>query len=171
MIESVSIAEYHEWPLQGLIKCAIIEDETTYKITLQLDHIPEHLHASILSKTLGINADNMITDVSNTVNITGEDEWEVNTILAVRRRYNKLEYMADWLGVDEDLKYYPASDFKYSPHKIRDFHLAHPHLPGPPENLLKWTRKWEDGVDNYDELTGSKEMSQNSRAKFFGRRV
>ncbi|RAL63892.1 hypothetical protein DID88_003535 [Monilinia fructigena] len=31
MIESVSIAEYHEWPLQGLIKCAMIENETTYK--------------------------------------------------------------------------------------------------------------------------------------------
>jgi hypothetical protein len=26
MIESVSIAEYHEWPLQGRIKCAIIEN-------------------------------------------------------------------------------------------------------------------------------------------------
>jgi hypothetical protein len=171
MIETVLIAEYQEWPFQGLLKCAMIGNETTYKISLQLDHVPEHLHASILSKTLGLDADNVITDTSNTVNITGEDEWEVDTIRAVRKRYNKLEYRADWLGVDDDPKYYPASDFKYSPHKIRDFHLAHPNLPGPPENLLKWIRKWEDGVDNYDELTGSKEMSQYSRAKFFGRRV
>ncbi|RAL58173.1 hypothetical protein DID88_009103 [Monilinia fructigena] len=167
MIESVSIAEYHEWPLQGLIKCAMIENETTYKISLQLDHVPEHFHASILSKSLGFDTDNVIIDTSNTVNITGEDEWEVNTILAVRKRYNKLEYRADWLGVDEDSKYYPASDFKYSPHKIRDFHLTHPYLPGPPENLLKWIKKWEDGVDNYDELNRSKEMSQYSRTRFF----
>jgi hypothetical protein len=171
MIESVSIAEYHEWPLQGLIKCAIIENKTTCEITLQLNHVPERLHASILSKTLGIHTDNAKTDASNTVNVTGEDEWEVDTIRAVRKRYNKLEYRADWLGVDEDPQYYPASDFKYSPHKIRDFHLAHPNLPGPPENLLKWIRKWEDGVDNYDELTGSKEMSQYSRVRFFGGRV
>ncbi|KAF7865662.1 hypothetical protein EAF04_005828 [Stromatinia cepivora] len=171
MIEPALIAEYQEWPFQGLLKCVMIGNETTYKISLQLDHVPEHLHASILSKTLGLDADNVITDASNTVNITGEDEWEVDTIRAVRKRYNKLEYRADWLGADEDPKYYPASDFKYSPHKIRDFHLAHPKLPGPPENLLKWIRKWEDGVDNYDELTGSKEMPQYSRARFFGKRI
>jgi hypothetical protein len=169
MIETVSIAEYQEWPFQGLLKYAMIGNETTYKISLQLDHVPEHLHTSIFSKTLGLDADNVITDASNTVNITGEDEWEVNTILAVRKRYKKLEYRANWLGVDEDSKYYPASDFKYSPHKIRDFHLAHPYLPGPPENLLKWIKKWEDGVDNYDELNGSKEMSQYSRTSFFRR--
>jgi hypothetical protein len=45
-----------------------------YKITLQLKHIPEHLYTSILSKTLGIDIDNMITDTSNTINITGEDK-------------------------------------------------------------------------------------------------
>jgi hypothetical protein len=165
--KAASMAEYQEWPFQGLLKCAMIGNGATYNISLQLDHVPERLHVPILSKFLGFGADNVVLDSPSTVNITGEDEWVVDAIRAVRKRYNKLEYRADWLGVDEDSKYYPASDFKYSPHKIRDFHLAHPNLPGPPENLLKWIKKWEEGVDNYDELNGSKEMSQYSRTRFF----
>ncbi|PQE24897.1 hypothetical protein CJF32_00007237 [Rutstroemia sp. NJR-2017a WRK4] len=35
MIETVLMAEYQEWPFQGLLKYAILGNETTYKITLQ----------------------------------------------------------------------------------------------------------------------------------------
>ena len=36
----------------------------------------------------------------------------------------KLAYKAKWTGVDEDLEFYPASDFKYSLHLIKRFYLA-----------------------------------------------
>jgi hypothetical protein len=62
----------------------------------------------------------------------------VEDILAVKKVRNILKYRASWVGYNEDLEWYPASDFKYSPHKLRDFHLAHPDLLGPPCRLNEW---------------------------------
>jgi hypothetical protein len=58
------------------------------------------------------------------------------------------------VGYDEDLEWYPASNFKYSPHKLRDFHAANQdkNLPGPPRLLDQWIKAWENGQANYDEL-------------------
>ncbi len=61
----------------------------------------------------------------------------MESLLAVRKRYGKLVYRVKWLRVDEDLEEYPTRNFKYSPHLLRDFHLAYPELPGPLENLDK----------------------------------
>ena len=72
--------------------------------------------------------------------IDSDKEWEVESLLAVRKRYGKLVYKAEWLGADEDPEECTAGNFKYSPHLLRDFHLAHPELPGPPENLDKWMK-------------------------------
>jgi hypothetical protein len=47
----------------------------------------------------------------------------------------KLLYQASWVGYDKDLNFYLASDFKYTPHKVRDFHVANPSLLGPPRAL------------------------------------
>ena len=80
-------------------------------------------------------------------------------LLAVKRkRGKKLYYRAKWVGQDEDPEWYPASDFKYSPHKLREFHRAYPDQPGPPRRLDEWTQKWEEGVDDYDELDDDKEL-------------
>jgi hypothetical protein len=49
-------------------------------------------------------------------------------------------YKVKWLGADEDLSEYLARNFKYSPHLLRDFHLAYPDLPSPLENLDKWIK-------------------------------
>ena len=46
-------------------------------------------------------------------------------------------YKVKWLRADKDLEEYLARNFKYSPHLLRDFYLAHPELPDPPENLDK----------------------------------
>ena len=61
-------------------------------------------------------------------------------ILAVKKVRNRLWYRVSWLGCDKDLEWYPASNFKYSPHKLRDFHNAHKGLPGPPKLLNKWIK-------------------------------
>jgi transposase InsO family protein len=102
------------------------------------------------------------------INITGEDEWEVQEVLAVKRVKTKLYYRVKWTGWDEDLEWYPASDIKYAPHKIRDFHLAHPDRSGPPRSLLAWLKAWEDGEDDYDELDDDAAMDKASRRAFFG---
>jgi hypothetical protein len=92
---------------------------------------------------------------------------EVEDILAVKRERNCLKYRASWVGYDEDPERYPASDFKYSPHKVRDFHLAYPDLSGPLRKLNEWIKQWEDGADDYDHLDDDKELPPSLRTDFF----
>ncbi|KGY14981.1 hypothetical protein PABG_12093 [Paracoccidioides brasiliensis Pb03] len=66
------------------------------------------------------------------IEIDGENEWEVEHILASRINQGKLQYQVHWKGFDEDSSPYPAHDFKGSPHAIRDFHEANPTKAGPP---------------------------------------
>jgi hypothetical protein len=68
------------------------------------------------------------------VEITGDQEYEAQEI-EVKLDYGKLLYRASWVGYDEDLDFYLASDFKYAPHKLRYFHAANPSLLGPPRAL------------------------------------
>jgi hypothetical protein len=93
------------------------------------------------------------------IQITEDQEWEVGEILAVKKVRGILKYRAKWVGHDEDPEWYPASDFKYSPHKLRDFHLTYPNLPGPPRQLSEWIKQWENGIDNYDYLDDNREAS------------
>lgn len=101
------------------------------------------------------------------INITGDDEWEVEEVLACRKQRNNLSYRVTWLNRDVDLTWYPASDLKYAPHRLRQFHLANPEQAGPPAALPAWLRKYEEGVDDYDELDNDKEAVGRSRTSFF----
>ena len=101
------------------------------------------------------------------IQVTEDTEWEVQDILAVKKDRNRLKYRASWVGFDEDPEWYPASDFKYSPHKLRDFHLAHPELPGPPRRLDEWIKQWEAGADEYDDLDDDREIPASLRTDFF----
>jgi len=81
------------------------------------------------------------------IEVNGEDEWEVEEVLAVRIRYGKLQYRVKWIGYDEDPEWYPASNLRNAPHKIRDYHTANPTKPGPPKRLQEWMRCWEEGEE------------------------
>ena len=87
----------------------------------------------------------------------------------MKKDRNRLKYRASWVGFDEDPEWYPASDFKYAPHKLRDFHLAYPSLPGPPRKLNEWIRQWEKGVEEYDNLDDDSEIPTSLRTDFFRR--
>jgi hypothetical protein len=78
------------------------------------------------------------------VQVNGQDEWDVEQIIAVRLRWQKLSYRAKWVGHDQDLEWYPAGDFKNAPRALRDFHEQHPDLPGPPKRLPIWLKAAED---------------------------
>jgi hypothetical protein len=99
--------------------------------------------------------------------ITSEQEWEVQEILASRVRHGKLQYRVNWLGYDEDLEWYPASNFKYSPHKVQQFHHNHQDQPGPPRKLREWLRAYEAGHDSYEDLDDDRPMLARLRASFF----
>ncbi|ELR03440.1 hypothetical protein GMDG_08909, partial [Pseudogymnoascus destructans 20631-21] len=82
--------------------------------------------------------------------VDGLEEWEVEKILAVRIRRKRLQYQVSWVGYDPDPEWYPASNFKNSPYKIREFHAEYPNLPGPPQDLPGWITEWETGKPSYD---------------------
>jgi hypothetical protein len=41
-------------------------------------------------------------DPPQPIEVDGEAEWEVDDVLAVRKRYGKLQYQVKWLGYDDD---------------------------------------------------------------------
>ncbi len=85
--------------------------------------------------------------------IAGETEWELEEILAVKLVRKTLKYRASWVGYDPDPAWYPASNFMGSPHKLREFHERNPNEPGPPRMLQKWIEAWEQGRDDFQDLT------------------
>jgi hypothetical protein len=103
------------------------------------------------------------------IEVVGEQEWEVQEILASKLAGKKLYYRVQWTGHDEDLEWYPASNFKYSPHKLRDFHLQYPDQKGPPARLDDWLRAYEDGKEEFEELEDDGVMPTRLRASFFRR--
>ena len=86
------------------------------------------------------------------IQVTEDQEWEVENILVVKKERNVLKYHASQVGYDEDPKQYPVSNFKYSPHKLQDFHLAHLDLLGPPCKLNEQLMQQEQGVEDYNYL-------------------
>jgi transposase InsO family protein len=90
--------------------------------------------------------------------IQGQEEWEVDKILAVRLYRKTLKYQVRWLGHDPDPTWYNASNLMGSPHKLRDFHQEYPERPGPPRNLPEWLQAWESGVEDYSHLKGNESI-------------
>ena len=87
--------------------------------------------------------------------------------MGVKLIRGKLVYKAKWTDADEDPEFYLASDFKYNPYLLRDFHLVNPTLPGRPANLALWLKAWEEGVDDCDYLDSDNPALARSRKSFF----
>jgi hypothetical protein len=51
---------------------------------------------------------------------------------------------------------YPASDFKNSPGKLREFHNAEPASPGPPVRLEEWEKRWTEDQTAEDHADDNK---------------
>jgi hypothetical protein len=103
------------------------------------------------------------------IEITGELEYEVQDVLAAKLVRNCLYYRVKWVGHDEDLEWYPASNLKYSPQKLWQFHRANPEPPGPPKRLKEWLTAYNDGIDEYDSLDDDTPLKGRLRASFFER--
>ena len=57
----------------------------------------------------------------------GIPEWEIEEILASRKRRGKLEYHIQWKGYDtSERTWEPAANLKHSQELVEEFHKAHP---------------------------------------------
>lgn len=70
--------------------------------------------------------------------VPDEEEWEVDEILSSRISRHKLQYKVAWKGWDPDDNWYPASDFKNAPVKLKEYHERNPTQAGPPMRLQEW---------------------------------
>jgi hypothetical protein len=147
----------------------LAKEEHSYRVELPASM---KIHPVFPAESLRRNPNNPLPSQANAppppVNVTADDEYEVQEIIAIKLTKEKLTYQAKWTGADEDPEFYPASDFKYSSHLLKRFHLANPTLPGPPANLPLWIQAWEDRVDDYDHLDSDKPALSRSRTSFFG---
>ena len=71
------------------------------------------------------------------IQVTKDQEQEVEDILAVKKERNTLKYQASQVGHNKDLEWYLASNFKYSPYKLQDFYQEHLELLGLLRKLNK----------------------------------
>ena len=81
------------------------------------------------------------------IQYNGEDEWEVEEVLAVRQVRDRLYYRVKWTGLDHDPVWYNPDSFKGSPHKLKEFHDQHPDKPGPPRHLPDWLQCYNNGTE------------------------
>jgi hypothetical protein len=74
----------------------------------------------------------------------GVPEWEVDKILDCQMKGRAPRYRAKWKDDPEpDDNYYPAENFKNSPHKLKAYHEAHPNRGKPPRILSTWIKNKE----------------------------
>ncbi|KAH0603181.1 uncharacterized protein H6S33_008185 [Morchella sextelata] len=64
------------------------------------------------------------------VEIEGEEEWEVEDILDLRKRRGRFEYLVRYRGYDE-ASWQPLSDLEHSPDIVKRFHERYPGKPKP----------------------------------------
>ena len=101
--------------------------------------------------------------------VTEDQEYEVQEIIATKTIRGNLHYRALWIEYNEDLEWYPADNFKYSLHLLKQFHLANSEQPGLSTGLQSWLQAYEDGREKYKELKEDKPVSTRLRASFFKR--
>jgi transposase InsO family protein len=81
------------------------------------------------------------------IQVNGDDEWEVDQILASKINRKTLKYRVQWKGYDPDPTWYPAWNFVGCPHKLKEFHNRYPDQPGPPKYLNEWIECWHNKDD------------------------
>lgn len=92
-----------------------------------------------------------VAEPPESIIVGDEQEWEVEEVLASRLNRHRLQYQVKWIGFDEDRTWYPAANFKGSPHRLRDYHQRYPDKPGPSCRLREWLKAWEEGIDELDD--------------------
>ena len=111
----------------------------SYKVDL-LEIVKVHLVFSLdkLQKALDDPLPRQKNEPPLLVQVDGDDEWEVEKILASKLIQRSLYYQVNWKGYDPDPTWYPAQNFIGCPDKLKEFHDQYPNQLGPPKYLDEW---------------------------------
>jgi hypothetical protein len=103
--------------------------------------IHDVFHVNLLKPTSTDPLPSQTTPNPPPVEIDGEKEWEVKTVMSSRLKYRKIYYTIRWKGDWEDSEE-PAGNVQNAAEKVAEYYAKHPNRPGShnPEELPKTKR-------------------------------
>ena len=118
-----------DWKKIGPFKITAKVDSNAYK----LDRPPSmRIHNTFHILLIKLYEDNkfpsQIQEPPPSIQIEGEEEYELDEIIDSRLHYNKLQYRTKWTGnpPEHDKVWYPASNFEHATNAIKRFHHRYP---------------------------------------------
>jgi transposase InsO family protein len=102
--------------------------------------------------------------------VNGENEWEVEKVLASRIYYGRLQYQVAWRGWDPDPTFYDAENFKNATSTLKTYHKENPATPGPPMMLDAWIAAEEKGLQLESDKRDNRAINEATPKKILRRR-
>ncbi len=102
--------------------------DSSYKLKLSESmHVHDVFHSDLLCSVVDDFLHDQKNELSDSIVINDEDEWEINAILNSRQYRRRLQYRIKWNDYDNDLNWYNADDdeFMNAQKIIDDFHIQY----------------------------------------------
>ncbi len=107
-----------------------ITDSVDFFYKLKLSdtmHIHNVFHSELLHSVVDDSLSDQKNELSRSIVVNDENEWEIDDILNFRRYRRRLQYRVKWKSYDNDLNWYNADDdeFMNAQEMIDDFHIKY----------------------------------------------
>ncbi len=102
--------------------------DSSYKLKLsETMHIHDVFHSELLRSVVDDSLPDQKNELSRSIVINNEDEWEINDILNFQWYQRWLQYRVKWKNYDNDLNWYNADDneFMNAQKMIDEFHIRY----------------------------------------------
>ncbi len=102
--------------------------DSFYKLKLlETMHIHDVFHSELLHLVVNDSLSDQKNELSRSIVMNDENEWEIDDILNFRRYRRWLQYRVKWKNYDNDLNWYNADDdeFMNAQEMIDDFHIKY----------------------------------------------
>ncbi len=102
--------------------------DSFYKLKLlKTMRIHDVFHSKLLRLVVNDSLSDQKNELSRSIVMNDENEWEIDDILNFRRYQRRLQYQVKWKNYDNDLNWYNADDdeFMNAQEMIDDFHIKY----------------------------------------------
>jgi len=101
---------------------------SSYKLKLSKSmHVHDVFHSDLLRSVVNDLLSDQKNELSDSIVVNDENEWEINDILNSRRYWRWLQYRVKWNDYDNDFNWYNADDdeFMNAQKIVDDFHIQY----------------------------------------------